>query len=107
MSEEFWKPEESFGDRLRMCRMRLKLQVVELAAKLDVSHQALSDWERGSSPKNLDEIVAKMARIYGIDPIWLMWGNNTFGDERFEEALRRDAGNPEASFLSYQDLIVA
>lgn len=75
METEYWIPEETFGDRLRMFRTRQKIDAKELANELEVSQQTISFWEHGSNPKNMADIVSKISIKYGVDPVWLMWGN--------------------------------
>lgn len=70
-----WIPDDSFGFRLRWIRHEKRLSSRELASLINVSNQAILDWERGASPKNMQDIVLKISEHTDVDPVWLMWGN--------------------------------
>lgn len=56
---------EDFGERLRKLRTENQISQEELAAKLGVSAQAVSKWERGISNPDLS-IIVPMARLFRV-----------------------------------------
>lgn len=58
------------GDRLKARRKALKLSQEELAAKVGLSQNAISDLERGKALETAK--LNELARICGVTPEWLM-----------------------------------
>ena len=56
---------EDFGERLRKLRTENQISQEELAAKLGVSAQAVSKWERGISNPDLS-IIVPMAKVFRV-----------------------------------------
>ena len=69
-----WIPTETFGTRLVMVRRHLGWGQSEAAEKCGLDQRSWSTWERGASPRNAAQIVAKIAATTGADRDWLMWG---------------------------------
>ncbi len=53
------------GEKIRKNRKELGITQTELAQKLNISFQAVSNWERGTAPPDLDNIV-KLSQLFGI-----------------------------------------
>lgn len=53
------------GEKIRKFRKELGITQTELAQKLNISFQAVSNWERGAAPPDLDNIV-KLSQLFGI-----------------------------------------
>jgi len=69
-----WVPGDTFAMRLRILRHHLGLSVEEIAGRCRVSPATWSTWERGSRPRDLAEVVARVAAVTGVSRDWLMWG---------------------------------
>ena len=79
---------EDFGERLRKLRTENDISQEELAAKLGVSAQAVSKWERGRSTPDLSAIVP-LAKLFRISTDRLL-GNEGFRqdwDTRWYQAM--------------------
>ena len=55
----------SIGNRLYQYRRKSGLSQEELAAKLGVSRQAVSKWERAEAAPDTDNLI-KLSKIYGV-----------------------------------------
>ncbi len=53
------------GDKIRKHRKELGITQTELAQKLNISFQAVSNWERGAAPPDLDNIV-RLSQLFGV-----------------------------------------
>ncbi len=53
------------GEKIRKNRKDLGITQTELAQKLNISFQAVSNWERGAAPPDLDNIV-KLSQLFGV-----------------------------------------
>ena len=53
------------GEKIRRYRKELGITQTELATKLNISFQAVSNWERGTAPPDLDNIV-KLADLFNV-----------------------------------------
>ncbi len=53
------------GEKIRKNRKELGITQTELAQKLNISFQAVSNWERGAAPPDLDNIV-KLSQLFGV-----------------------------------------
>lgn len=71
---ERWTPEDTFGARLALVRQRLSWNVTQAANECDLPASSWSTWEDGVKPRDMDEIVRKIAAATGCDPVWLMFG---------------------------------
>lgn len=47
----------------------------EMSSATDISDSTLAQWEHGTSPRNMGEVVKRIAEATGCDPNWLMWGS--------------------------------
>ena len=84
---------EEFGERLKKLRVENQMSQDELAAKLGVSAQAVSKWERGKSTPDL-AVIVPMAKLLRISTDRLL-GNEGFRqdwDARWNQAML--AGDP-------------
>lgn len=66
----------TIGDRIRDLRDRRGFRQQELADKISVSRQVLSNWERGYTPVDADGI-AKLAIILEVSTDYLLHGRIT------------------------------
>lgn len=66
----------SIGNRLYQYRRKSGLSQEELAAKLGVSRQAVSKWERGESSPDTDNLIA-IANLYSVTLDELINGDST------------------------------
>ena len=71
-----WRPEDSFGRRLREMRNELGLSIEELSARCGIRTPTWSSWERGTAPRGMNRIVESIAVETGVDRDWLMWGGS-------------------------------
>ncbi len=56
---------EVLGENIRYYRKKMNLTQGDLAKKLFVSFQAISNWERGSAPPDLDNII-KLSQLFNV-----------------------------------------
>lgn len=70
-----------FGERLRELRKERGIPVYELAAKLGVSRNTLSSWERGEKEPYALEMLEGIAEILKVSVIELLEGQK---EERIE-----------------------
>lgn len=70
-----WVPAGSFGVRLLLLRRHLGLTQRQIAARCDLDDGSWSNWEKGSNPRNMPEVVEKVAAATGVDRDWgYAWG---------------------------------
>jgi len=75
-----WTPDTtSFAARLWSVRRHLGLTQDALALMCGLRSQEISRWEAGTMPRNLAEVVDKIATATGVDRDWLMWGTDDAG----------------------------
>src|SRR5689334_10113329 len=67
-------PTDTFAHRLVLVRAYRELTVKEAAAKTGLGYGAWSNWERGSRPRDLLDVVEAISAGLGIDPVWLLNG---------------------------------
>lgn len=72
---ETWTPEDTFPARLALVRQRMGWNVQRAADECALDDQSWRNWERGTKPRELDEVVRKIASATGCDPVWLMFGD--------------------------------
>ena len=53
------------GEKIRKYRKELGITQTELAQKLNISFQAVSNWERGAAPPDLDNIL-RLSQLFGV-----------------------------------------
>ena len=59
--------DKTFGDNLSKSRKKAGLSQEELAARLGVSRQAVSKWERAEASPDTDNLLA-LAKLFGVRP---------------------------------------
>ena len=69
-----WVPEDTFGARLVLTRLGKGLTQEEAATACGLDDGSWSNWERGTKPRGMDEVVRKIAGGLGVSRDWLMWG---------------------------------
>lgn len=62
----------SFGERLRLERVRIGMQQIEMAEACEVSRKTLSVWEKGEQTPNA-AVLAQMAS-HGVDVLYVVTG---------------------------------
>lgn len=65
---------DTFGDRLRNLRTARKLTQDQLAKALGIKQGSLTQLETGKSKGPSSKTLTKLARIFEVDPEWLMTG---------------------------------
>lgn len=68
------------GDTIKTLRFALKLNQSELADKLSVSKQTVSNWENNNIQPSIDTLI-KLSRFFGVTTDYLL------GVEREKQAL--------------------
>jgi transcriptional regulator with XRE-family HTH domain len=64
----------SLGGRIRAERKARDLSQEEMARKLGVSHEAISQWETGAIEYLRPENLVRTARLFGVTVEWLVFG---------------------------------
>lgn len=70
--------EETIGARVRDTRHAQELTREQLAARAGVTHSTVYRIERGTNRPNLDTLF-KLAGALGVDPKWLLSGDQEGG----------------------------
>jgi transcriptional regulator with XRE-family HTH domain len=65
---------ETIGDRLKKLRLARKLTQTQVAKAVGVRQGSYTQLERGLSKTPRSSNLAKYARLYDVDPEWLMTG---------------------------------
>ena len=73
-TEQGWIPSDSFAARLVTARQAKGLTQREAAEQCGLDDGSWSNWENGSKPRGMDEVVRKITDGLGVDRDWLMWG---------------------------------
>ena len=68
------KNKTDLSERLRQLRKNAGLSQEQLAERLDISRQAVSKWEAGSSSPDIHNIV-QLGKLYGISTDSILLGN--------------------------------
>jgi len=87
ITETPWVPDDTFGTRLRWLRsalghrqgLRKPMPVDQIAALCGFGPASWTNWENGTMPRGMHEIVAKIVEATGVDREWLMWGDRARG----------------------------
>jgi len=69
-----WVPQDSFGARLALIRQRFGWNVSEAAQACGIANATWQKWERGASPRKIEEKARQIADRCGCDYVWLMVG---------------------------------
>lgn len=72
-----WIPEDTFAVRLIAARKGRGLTQAEAAKLCDLDDGSWSNWENGSRPRGMNEVVSKIAGGLKVDRDWLMWGRES------------------------------
>lgn len=78
----------SRGERIRSVRERLGLTGEQLAKKLGVKKQAVSNWERDETSITVDNLLA-LADLGKVSPTWLLLGDDGDDDDPLVTAIRQ------------------
>lgn len=62
---------KNFSEKLSMMRKKANLTQAEVAERLNVSFQAVSQWERGETTPDIDKLP-ELAKLYGVSTDWLL-----------------------------------
>ena len=73
-TESGWIPNhnDTFADRLKSVRLAKKMGQVEFATAIGASHASVSQWERGTLPRDLAGLVNKIHEEFGTNREWLI-----------------------------------
>lgn len=63
--------DKAIGERAAHIRNVLSLSMSEVAARLNVTRQTLSNYENGKTPMRAD-VIRSLCEVYGISPSWLL-----------------------------------
>lgn len=80
----------ALGEKLTQARKAAGLTQADVAAKLNVSRQAVSRWESGDTTPTMDKLKT-LARIYGVSLDWLC---SDAADREPPEAAKPEADRP-------------
>lgn len=70
-----WVPSLStFATRLKALRDDLGMTVEEIAELCGLNDATWSTWERGTKPRDMDEVVRAISAATKCSAAWLMWG---------------------------------
>lgn len=69
-----WRPMDTFGTRLLLIRKELGLSQEQAAARCGLDDGSWSNWENGTSPRNLPVVVHHIVSALNVDRDWLIWG---------------------------------
>lgn len=72
-----WIPEDSFATRLIAARKGRGLTQERAAEQCGLDDGSWSNWENGSKPRAMNEVVRKISIGLNVDREWLMWGRET------------------------------
>lgn len=92
--EEPMIPRDTFAARLLLLRHELDLTVDQISAQCDIASATWSTWENGVKPRDMDEVVRKIAAGTGYDREWLMWGGLTLRGKSEDEPTLSVLHNP-------------
>lgn len=69
-----WIPdyEDSFADRLKAVRDKTGLGQIEFGDAIGASHASISQWERGTMPRDMVALAQKIHEEFGADIKWLI-----------------------------------
>lgn len=73
-------PETTLAERIHKARIAHRLSQHELAAKVEVTNQAVSAWETGKARPSIDLLV-KLADLFQVTLDWLMGRKPTTAPE--------------------------
>ena len=59
------------GEKIALCRQKAGLSQEELAARLNLSRQAVSRWETGAAAPDLEK-VAELSKLFGVTTDYLL-----------------------------------
>lgn len=80
----------ALGEKLTQARKAAGLTQADVAAKLNVSRQAVSRWESGDTTPTMDKLKT-LAKIYGVSLDWLC---SDAADREPPEAAKPEADRP-------------
>lgn len=79
------------GKRIKNERERLNMSQDELAQKMDISRQAISKWETGSSYPDIEKIL-KLSEIFNLSLDELVKGDKSFQENLIKEGKTNMSG---------------
>ena len=65
---------DTIGDRLRRVRERKLITQADLSAESGVTEATISRIENGQTGPTRPSTARKLAQVLGVDPVWLMFG---------------------------------
>lgn len=67
-------PSDTFATRLLIARSQRDMTQQQAADACGINRATWALWEGGSSPRNMADVVMKIAAGLGVDRDWLLWG---------------------------------
>ncbi len=89
----------ALGENIKKYRMLMKLSQAQLGDKLFVSYQAISNWERGITPPDLDNLC-KLSDIFGVSVDELL---GSVGTVRERVMIGIDGGGTKTEFAIFTE----
>jgi transcriptional regulator with XRE-family HTH domain len=88
---------EAFGERLRFARLRRRMSLAELAARVDVTRNTLSRLERGDLSTSLG-VLARVLAVLGLEEdLDRLAQDDELGQRLQDVRLRRPRRSPKGS----------
>ena len=84
------------GKKILVLRKKLNMTQTELADKMDVSFQAVSNWERGNSMPDISKLP-QLAELFGCTVDELLDGKSELLNSAMADGLQEYAENNEIS----------
>ncbi len=79
------------GNRIKTEREKLNMSQDDLAQKMDISRQAISKWETGSSYPDIEKIL-RLSEIFSLSLDELVKGDKSFQENLIKEGRRNMSG---------------
>jgi len=86
----------AFGKKIRALRIKSKITQNELAEKLGVSFQAISNWERGSTQIDIDNLYS-LSKVFNVTCDYLLSSSEE------KQYLGVDGGGTKTEFVVFKD----
>lgn len=94
---------DTMGDRIKACRKRIGMTQEELAKALGIQNSAVSKYEKGRVDNLKRSTIAEMARIFGVEPSFLLFGSDS---EPIEKAYDRLNPEGQKKVIEYINLLL-
>ncbi|BCD62247.1 hypothetical protein NitYY0826_C1123 [Nitratiruptor sp. YY08-26] len=91
---------EFYGDRIKKIRQELGLSQSELAQKLGIHKQMVSDVERGKQKSFNPQIEKKLISFFSLNPHWLLEGR---GEMFMKDVSSSENGSTQDTYETLSD----